>query len=161
MNSIERIKAAISHQEPDHVPYDLGGTTVTSISGEAFEKAMAFRGLPTDYDDSKTVDIISKIIIPPNSILERLKVDTRRVGIERTVDLKNRMKVNGTDQVLVVGLGPVGLSVLMLAKAMGASRCPSPFRQLRQPESTASCGLAVRGLVEWLETGLGGLLLYG
>ena len=96
MNSLERIKATISHQEPDHVPYDLGGTTVTSISGEAFEKAMAFRGLPTDYDDTKTVDLISNIIIPPNSILERLKVDTRRVGIERTLDLKNRMKVNGT-----------------------------------------------------------------
>ncbi len=55
---------------------------------------MAFRGLPTDYDDSKTVDLISKIIIPPNSILEKLKVDTRRAGIERTLDLKNRMKVN-------------------------------------------------------------------
>lgn len=96
MNSLERIKAAISHQEADHVPYDLGGTTVTSISDEAFEKAMNFRGLPADYDNSKTVDIVQSIIIPPDSILEKLKIDTKRVGIERTLDLEKRMKVTGT-----------------------------------------------------------------
>ena len=38
MNSLERIKAAISHQEADHVPYDLGGTTVTSISDKLLKK---------------------------------------------------------------------------------------------------------------------------
>jgi uroporphyrinogen decarboxylase len=96
MNSLERLKAAISHQEPDHVPYDLGGTTVTSISGKAFENAMAFRGLPTYFDESKTVDVISNIIIPPDQILEKLHVSTKRVGIERTLELSNRLEVTGT-----------------------------------------------------------------
>ncbi len=96
MDSLERLKAAISHQESDHVPYDLAGTTVTSISGEAFKKAMAFRGLPTDFNESQTVDVISNIIIPPDQILKKLHVDTRRVGIERTLNLVNIMEVNGT-----------------------------------------------------------------
>jgi len=96
MNSLERIKAAISHQEPDHVPYDLCGTTVTSISDKAFQNAMASRGLSTYFDESQTVDVISNIIIPPNQILEELQVDTKRVGIERTLDLDNILEVDGT-----------------------------------------------------------------
>lgn len=96
MDSLERLKAAISHQESDHVPYDLAGTTVTSISGEAFKNAMAFRGLPTNFNESQTVDVISNIIIPPDQILKKLHVDTRRVGIERTLNLANIIEVNGT-----------------------------------------------------------------
>ena len=43
-------------------------------------------------------------------------------GFGTAYEALDRVKVSGNDRVLVVGLGPVGLSVLMLAKAMGATR---------------------------------------
>ncbi|MFQ8807333.1 MAG: hypothetical protein ACLR8Y_22870 [Alistipes indistinctus] len=36
MNSRERMIKALNHQEPDRVPYDLAGTTVTGICKELF-----------------------------------------------------------------------------------------------------------------------------
>ena len=46
MNSRERVLAALNHQEPDSIPFDLGGTTVTSISAVAYERAMQARNIP-------------------------------------------------------------------------------------------------------------------
>jgi threonine dehydrogenase-like Zn-dependent dehydrogenase len=43
-------------------------------------------------------------------------------GFGTAYEALTRVKVSGNDRVLVVGLGPVGLAVLMLAKAMGASK---------------------------------------
>jgi uroporphyrinogen decarboxylase len=82
MNSVERTIAALDHREPDRVPYDLGGTTVTSITRHAYLDAMLFRGLPTGIK-SYDVDPIQQIIIPSESSLERLNVDTRRIGAHR------------------------------------------------------------------------------
>jgi uroporphyrinogen decarboxylase len=94
MTSLNRVKLALNHQEADRVPYDLAGTTVTSLSGVAFTRAMNLRGLPADYDDSKTVDIVSQIIIPPEDMLLRLKADTRRVGAGRVLDQDKVLKKN-------------------------------------------------------------------
>jgi threonine dehydrogenase-like Zn-dependent dehydrogenase len=43
-------------------------------------------------------------------------------GFGTSYEALERMKVSGNDRVLVVGLGPVGLAALMLAKAMGATK---------------------------------------
>lgn len=43
-------------------------------------------------------------------------------GFGTAYEALERMKVSGKDRVLVVGLGPVGLAVLMLARAMGATK---------------------------------------
>jgi threonine dehydrogenase-like Zn-dependent dehydrogenase len=43
-------------------------------------------------------------------------------GFGTAYEALERVKVSGSDRVLVVGLGPVGLAVLMLAKAMGATK---------------------------------------
>lgn len=86
MTSLERMKLILDHQEADRVPYDLAGTTVTSISGIAWERAMNLRGLSPEYDNSKTVDIVSQIIIPPEDKLTELKADTRRIGAGRVLD---------------------------------------------------------------------------
>ena len=48
MNSRERMIKALNHQEPDRVPYDLAGTTVTGICKGAFLNAMKERGLSTE-----------------------------------------------------------------------------------------------------------------
>ncbi|WP_196167407.1 uroporphyrinogen decarboxylase family protein [Oceanispirochaeta sp. M1] len=89
------MKLALNHKEADRVPYDLAGTTVTSISGIAWERAMKHRGLSPEFDDSKTVDIVSQIIIPPEEKLVELKVDTRRIGAGRVLDQDKSLKKEG------------------------------------------------------------------
>ncbi|MDC7232467.1 MAG: uroporphyrinogen decarboxylase family protein [Spirochaetales bacterium] len=96
MTSIERVRLALNHREADRVPYDLAGTTVTSISGIAWERAMACRGMSAAYDDSKTVDIVSQIIIPPEEKLIELKSDTRRIGAGRVLDQDEVLKQEGS-----------------------------------------------------------------
>ena len=70
MNSRERMIKALNHQEPDRVPYDLAGTTVTGICKGAFLNAMKERGLSTEYD-AKEVDPISQIVTPVEETLTK------------------------------------------------------------------------------------------
>ncbi|MCD6472161.1 hypothetical protein J7K55_03430 [Candidatus Aerophobetes bacterium] len=44
MNSKERVLTSIAHKEPDRVPIDFGGTTVTGISAVAYKKLCDFIG---------------------------------------------------------------------------------------------------------------------
>jgi uroporphyrinogen decarboxylase len=100
MKSKERLKLSLSHNEADRVPYDLAGTTVTSLSGTAYRRAMKFKGYSEFYDNTKTVDIVSQIIIPPEDMLVVLKSDTRRVGSSRILDMDQRLKKKGDIWVL-------------------------------------------------------------
>ena len=94
MNSKERIITSLNHNEPDKVPYDLAGTTVTAITKNAYIAAMKHRELPETYDPEE-VDPISQIITPIEENLLNLKSDTRRIGAYRITDYKNRKRVNG------------------------------------------------------------------
>jgi uroporphyrinogen decarboxylase len=38
MTSLERVRSALAHCEPDRVPYDLGGTILTGINRHAYER---------------------------------------------------------------------------------------------------------------------------
>jgi uroporphyrinogen decarboxylase len=95
MTSLERIRTTLSHREPDRVPYDLAGTTVTSISPVAYRRAMTFKGLSPDYDEQRTVDPISQVIVPPDSALQSLKVDTRRLGVHRILHWDEWLNIQG------------------------------------------------------------------
>jgi uroporphyrinogen decarboxylase len=95
MTSLERLRTTLSHHEPDRVPYDLAGTTVTSISPIAYRRVMAFKGLSPGHDERRTVDPISQVIAPPNAALELLKVDTRRLGAPRILHWDERVVIQG------------------------------------------------------------------
>lgn len=94
MKSSERLNMTLNHKEPDRVPYDLAGTTVTGISKKAFVRAMEYRGLSTEFD-KKEIDPIQQIVTPIEKTLIQLNSDTRRIGsrripdFERIVTLKN------------------------------------------------------------------------
>jgi uroporphyrinogen decarboxylase len=75
MNSRERIIAALNHQEPDRVPFDLAGTTWTGITNGAYQKLRAFLG--KDPEQPYWSDVIQQIVIPSEEILEALGIDTR------------------------------------------------------------------------------------
>jgi uroporphyrinogen decarboxylase len=94
MNSRERIMAALNHQEPDKVPYDLGGTTVTTITKNAYINAMRFRDLPVDFENDE-IDPIQQIVTPSLKNLLLLQSDTRRIGAHRIFDYQNVKRVSG------------------------------------------------------------------
>ena len=105
MTNRERLISAISHEEADKVPYDLAGTTVTGISGVAWQKAMALKDLPQDYEESKTIDHIAQTIMPPENMLKYLKVDTRRIGARRSPEIDKRLRRNGNELIFTDQFG--------------------------------------------------------
>ena len=82
MNSRERTALAIHHKEPDRVPYDLGGTTSTSITRHAYVGAMKYRQIPPDVKTSD-IDPVQQIVTPSDENLDKLQADTRRIGAPR------------------------------------------------------------------------------
>ena len=44
--SRRRVTVALNHQEPDRVPYDLGGTILTGIHQRAYHRLREYLGLP-------------------------------------------------------------------------------------------------------------------
>jgi uroporphyrinogen decarboxylase len=85
---------ALNHQEPDRVPYDLAGTTVTAITKNAYLRAMHMRGLSTEIGDGE-IDPIQQIVTPSEENLVFLKSDTRRIGAHRIPNYHNTKRVNG------------------------------------------------------------------
>lgn len=82
MKSSERLNKALNHIEPDRIPYDLAGTTVTGISKIAFVRAMQYRGLPPEYE-LKEIDPIQQVVTPAEDTLKKLNCDVRRIGARR------------------------------------------------------------------------------
>jgi len=99
MTGRERISKSLNHQEPDHVPYDLSGTTVTAITKNAYQKAMTFRGLSTEYLP-EVIDPIQSIITPSEENLIKLKSDTRRIGATRLLQYEKNKIIDG-DTIIV------------------------------------------------------------
>ncbi len=63
-------------------------------------------------------------------------------GFGTCYEALNRIKVTGEDRVLIVGLGPMGLAALMLAKAMGAAKLIGVDVNGPRCELTEKLGLA-------------------
>lgn len=78
MNSRERILTAINHQEPDHIPYDLGGTVATGIHKTAYNKLRDYLNLPKL--EIRTEDIIQQLASVDQDVEEILGTDCRNVA---------------------------------------------------------------------------------
>jgi uroporphyrinogen decarboxylase len=75
VNSRERLLAALDHQEPDRVPFDLGSVQVTGIHVVAYRGLRAVLGLPPGQD--ALCDAIQQLAAPDEDVLKRLGVDVR------------------------------------------------------------------------------------
>jgi len=87
MTSRERVLKTLEHSEPDKIPYDLSGTTVTAITKTAFINAMKLRNLPCDFTMH---DDIQQVVIPSKQVLDYLGVDTVRLGPPRVYNLEEK-----------------------------------------------------------------------
>lgn len=83
MNGYERLRNALSFNEGGGVPFDLGATTVSSISKIAYIRAMEQKGFPPDYGEMDKFDPIQQIVQPAEENLDLLGVDTLRTGPSR------------------------------------------------------------------------------
>ncbi len=89
MTGKERIHCTLDHKEPDRVPYDLAGTTVTGITKNAYIRAMQFRGINPAVS-VEDIDPIQQIVTPSEENLRLLHVDTRRIGARRIFDYQKK-----------------------------------------------------------------------
>jgi len=72
MTSRERVNAAISHEEPDRVPLDIGGGTSSSIAVEGYEKLKQQMGVNSE---TKLLSKVFRIARIAPSISQQLRTD--------------------------------------------------------------------------------------
>ena len=71
--SRRRVEMALSHQEPDRVPYDLGGSILTGIHVQAYRRLREHLGLP---EKPITIeDPIQQLALVDQDVKDRLGVD--------------------------------------------------------------------------------------
>lgn len=77
MNHRERVLAALSHKEPDCLPFDFGSTPTSTITRRAYTSLRHFLGLPQAPLEFFT--FAAQSVVPDEEILQHFGVDTRCV----------------------------------------------------------------------------------
>jgi uroporphyrinogen decarboxylase len=80
MTSCERVFTSLSHREPDRVPLDIGGTTVTGIAVSALYRLLQSRHIDVPIE---ITDTVQQTAVPPVDVLSMMRVDTLRIGPDR------------------------------------------------------------------------------
>lgn len=78
MTAKERILAAISHEEPDRLPRDLGATPSSGISAIAYNRLVNYIGL--ECGRAKIYDVVQQVAQPDEAVLDYFHVDVVDVG---------------------------------------------------------------------------------
>lgn len=78
MNSRQRVRTALNHQEPDRVPFDLGGTTVTGIHVTAYRHLREYLGLPPVQ--VQIDDLVEQLAVMDADVAAQLQPDCARVA---------------------------------------------------------------------------------
>ncbi len=82
MNSRERVRAAISHRQPDRVPLDLGSTAVTGIAAGAYFRLRQALGLPSRPPRvNEPYQMLAEV---EDDVLQCLAVDVVGIGLPTT-----------------------------------------------------------------------------
>lgn len=83
MKSRERVITTINHQEPDRIPLDLAGTTVTGLSAMTNVNLRKFLGLPAD-EHPGVAHVHQGLVWPQQDLLEFYDVDFRTVFMTKS-----------------------------------------------------------------------------
>jgi uroporphyrinogen decarboxylase len=84
---------ALNHQEPDKIPFDLGGTVLTSINIHAYRKLRQFLGLPEKEID--VMDVFQQMAVVDDDVRQILGVDVRNVAPRSSAT--HQIVINETD----------------------------------------------------------------
>ena len=73
MNSKERLALALNHQEPDRIPFDLGGTGLTTLHFTAYRNLRRHLGLPPVKP--RVAAMAEQLAMVDDDLAERLQAD--------------------------------------------------------------------------------------
>jgi uroporphyrinogen decarboxylase len=82
----ERVMLALNHKEPDRIPIDLGGTTITSIHNTTYVAVEKYLGLPVEQ--LETIDPIQQTPRVAEDFYRRFSVDFRMVQLPHAGNVK-------------------------------------------------------------------------
>ena len=83
MSPRERVRKAISHQEADRIPVDLGSTLVTGIQASTYAKLRRALGLKDE--PVKIADPFQMLSYVEMEVIERLGIDTIGLWLPTTI----------------------------------------------------------------------------
>ncbi|MBD3340644.1 MAG: methyltransferase [Candidatus Lokiarchaeota archaeon] len=78
INSRERILKALNHKEPDRVPIDIGGSTVTGISAIAYNNLKNYLGI--EEGNVRVFEVMQQLVRVEEWFLDRFNIDVLDVG---------------------------------------------------------------------------------
>jgi uroporphyrinogen decarboxylase len=78
MNSRERVRTALNHQEPDRIPFDLGGTPMSGMHTTAYKNLRQHLDLPPV--DIRISDTIQQLAVIDSDLTDYLKVDIHNIA---------------------------------------------------------------------------------
>lgn len=78
MNSRERVRTALNHKEPDRIPFDLGGTVLTSMHHAVYRKLRPMLGLPEV--EPKIMDVFQQIVVIDDDLHQLWETDVTNVA---------------------------------------------------------------------------------
>jgi uroporphyrinogen decarboxylase len=70
MTSRERVLCALNHQQPDRLPVDVGGTSVSGIAASAYHRLKQHLGISSP---TRVVDVYQMLAEPERPIMERFR----------------------------------------------------------------------------------------
>jgi uroporphyrinogen decarboxylase len=71
----ERVELALNHKEPDHIPIDLGGTLVSSITRKAYVDLRKYLGMPEE--EIRMLDYVQQLPYLDEGFMQRFRSDFR------------------------------------------------------------------------------------
>jgi len=77
VNSRDRTWKALSHQEPDRVPFDLGGTGLSTIHVTAYQNLRRYLNVP--QTEVRVGFVAEQLVLVDEDVAERLQTDIRPV----------------------------------------------------------------------------------
>jgi uroporphyrinogen decarboxylase len=78
MNSRERVRAALNHEQPDRPPIDFSGHRSSGISAIAYANLRDYLDLPKK--PIRVYDLIQQLAIVDQDVLDRFQIDTIELG---------------------------------------------------------------------------------
>ena len=93
MNSRERVRLALNHKEPDRVPFDLGGTVLTSMHHFVYKGVREKLGLAAI--EPRIMDIFQQIVEIDDDLRELWPTDVTNVAPRSSATFK--IEINTTD----------------------------------------------------------------
>jgi uroporphyrinogen decarboxylase len=90
MSARERVNTALSHDEPDRIPIDLGGFQ-TGIHKKAYQALIEHLGLQETIQE---LDPVQQLAVPSEAVLERVHADIRYLGAHGPDSFQGGIEIN-------------------------------------------------------------------